>query len=67
MSYAQTAVPLPDFPGFDEASTLLVAGTTAKLMLTEASALQSGEAVLIPAATGGVGSFLAAIASAKGS
>lgn len=62
LSYAQTVVPLPDFLGFDEASTLLVAGTTAKLMLTEASALQTGEAVLIPAATGGVGSFALQIA-----
>ena len=57
VSYAATAMPMPEGLSFDAASTLLIAGSTAKLILTEAARLQSGESILIPAATGGVGSF----------
>lgn len=66
LSYAQTAVPMPDALGFHAASTLLVAGTTAQLILTRAASLQAGESVLIPAATGGVGSFAVQIAKSLG-
>lgn len=62
VSYAQTAIPIPEGMSFDQASVCLVAGTTAKLVLTEAARLRPGESVLIPAATGGVGSFAVAIA-----
>ena len=56
-SYAQTAVPLPPGMPVDTASVLLIAGSTAKLMLRQVARLQRGESVLIQAATGGVGSF----------
>lgn len=62
VSYAPTAVPIPDGMSFDQASVCLVAGATAKLVLTEAARLRAGETVLVPAATGGVGSFAVAIA-----
>jgi NADPH2:quinone reductase len=66
LSYAQTAVPLPDGLGFDEASTLLVAGTTAGLILSQAAVLRPGESILVPSAAGGVGSFLVQMAKAAG-
>jgi NADPH:quinone reductase len=66
VSYAETAVPLPDALGFDAASTILVAGTTARLILTHAVMLKAGETVLIPAATGGVGTFALQIARHMG-
>ncbi|MBC8068121.1 MAG: zinc-binding dehydrogenase [Deltaproteobacteria bacterium] len=56
-SFAQTAVPIPNGLSADAASTLLVAGSTAKIILRDVARLQPGESVLIPAATGGVGSF----------
>ena len=66
VAYAATAVPLPAALGFDAASVLLVAGSTAKVMLTHAARLQPGESVLIPAATGGVGSFAVQLAKRRG-
>ena len=63
---AQTVVPLPDGLGFDLASTLLVAGTTAQLLLSRATALATGESILVPAAAGGVGSFAVQMARAIG-
>lgn len=66
VSYAQTAVPIPDGLSTEAASTLLVAGSTAKLMLRDTARLQQGESILIPAATGGVGSFAVQIAKRAG-
>jgi NADPH:quinone reductase-like Zn-dependent oxidoreductase len=62
VSYAPTAAPVPEGLSLDGASVLLVAGSTAKLMLREAARLAPGERVLIPAATGGVGSFAVQLA-----
>jgi NADPH2:quinone reductase len=62
LSYAPTAIPVPPGLDLDVASVLTIAGSTAKLMLTQAARLQPGESVLIPAATGGVGSFAVSIA-----
>lgn len=62
VSYVSTAIPMPDGLSFDAASVLMVAGTTAKVMLTQTARLRAGESVLIPAATGGVGSFALQIA-----
>jgi len=64
--FASTAIPIPEAMGFDEASVLIVAGATAKIMLTHTARLQPGESVLIPAATGGVGSFALQIAQSIG-
>ena len=66
VSYAQTAIPLPEGMSVDLASVLMVAGTTAKLLLTRTTHLAAGESVLIPAATGGVGSYAIQIARQLG-
>jgi NADPH2:quinone reductase len=66
VSYAPSVVPMPPGLSHDVASVLTVAGATAKIMLTHAARLQTGETVLIPAATGGVGSFALQIAKQLG-
>ena len=66
LAYAPTAIPFPDPLGFDAASVLLVAGATAEVLLTRTAHLRKGESVLIPAATGGVGSFAVQIAKRIG-
>lgn len=50
----------------DRCCGLTVAGTTALLLLREAARLQPGDAVLVPAAAGGVGSFLVQLARMSG-
>jgi NADPH:quinone reductase-like Zn-dependent oxidoreductase len=62
LSYAQTAVPIPNGLSLEVAAVLLVAGSTAKIMLREVARIQQGESVLIQAATGGVGSFAVQLA-----
>lgn len=66
LAYASAAIPIPDGLGYDEASILTVAGATAKIMLTHTARLQPGESLLVPAATGGVGSFAIQIAKQLG-
>lgn len=66
VSYASTAIPMPEGLSFDAASVLMVAGSTAKMMLTHAARLQAGESILVPAATGGVGSFTLQMARQMG-
>ncbi len=66
LSYAQTAVPFPKELPIDAASVLLIAGSTAKLMLRDVAHLRRGESVLIQAATGGVGSFAVQMAKRLG-
>ncbi len=66
LSYARTVAPIPAGLSFDVASVLLVAGTTAKLILRDVARLAPGETVLVPAATGGVGSFALQIARRRG-
>jgi NADPH:quinone reductase-like Zn-dependent oxidoreductase len=66
ISYAMTAVPIPDEMSSVVASTLMIAGCTASLMLSQAARLVEGESVLVPAATGGVGSFAVQIARRMG-
>lgn len=65
-AYAFTAFPIPEGLSFDQASIFMIAGATAKLMLTQTARLAPGERVLIPAATGGVGSFALQIAQQLG-
>lgn len=57
LCYAPMTIPIPDGLSLDVAAVLLVAGSTAKIILQEAARLQRGESILVPAATGGVGSF----------
>jgi NADPH2:quinone reductase len=66
LSYASTAIPVPAGLSLDQASVFLVAGSTAKVMLQESARLRAGESVLVPAATGGVGSFALQIARQLG-
>jgi NADPH:quinone reductase-like Zn-dependent oxidoreductase len=66
VAYATTAIPIPEDLSFDAASVLTVAGATAKIMLTRTARLQAGESLLVPAATGGVGSFALQIARQLG-
>lgn len=66
VSYAQTAIPIPSGLELDVAAVLLVAGATAKLLLSQAAALQTGQSLLVPAATGGVGSFTLQLARRLG-
>lgn len=63
---AETAIPVPEGVTADQASTLVVAGVTPMLMLTEASTVGPGSTVLVQAAGGGVGGFAVAIARALG-
>ncbi len=66
VAYASSVIPIPAELSFDAASVLLIAGSTAKVMLTQTARLQPGESLLIPAATGGVGSFAIQIAKQIG-
>jgi NADPH:quinone reductase-like Zn-dependent oxidoreductase len=66
LAYAPTVAPIPTGLSMDVASVLLVAGTTAKLLLGEAARFVEGETVLIPAASGGVGSYLVQMARRMG-
>lgn len=50
----------------EEASTLIVAGSTAMLTLKQAGRVQPGDAVLIHGAAGGVGGFAVQLAKALG-
>ncbi len=62
VAYAATASPIPEGVPTDVASVLTVAGLTARLMLTEVARLTAGDAIFVPAATGGVGSFAVSMA-----
>lgn len=71
--YAQFAVAnapqvIPTPPGLsaDVASALVIAGSTAVLILKEAARLQAGESVLVQGAAGGVGSYLVQLAKRFG-
>ena len=66
LAHAERVVPIPDGVSEDEASTVLVAGTTALLMLRSAARLQPGESVLVPGAAGGVGSYAVQLARLHG-
>lgn len=62
LAYAAQVTPLPPGLDADRASVLLVAGTTAVLLLRQAARLVPGERVLVPAAAGAVGSYLVQLA-----
>jgi len=63
---ASGVIPIPPGMNFDMATSLIVAGSTATLLLTEVTQLQPGESVLVPAATGGVGTYAIQIAKLLG-
>ncbi|CAA9588569.1 MAG: hypothetical protein AVDCRST_MAG86-4145 [uncultured Truepera sp.] len=62
LANATGVIPIPPDLSPDVAASLVVAGSTAVLLLTEAAGLQPGESVLIPAAAGGVGTYVVQIA-----
>jgi NADPH:quinone reductase-like Zn-dependent oxidoreductase len=66
VGYAATFGPVPTGMTSDVASILLIAGSTAHLALSQAARLAPGESVLVPSATGGVGSFLVGLARRMG-
>lgn len=66
LAQAPQVIPLPAGMPSEVACGLLIAGTTATLLLTEAARLQRGESVFIPAAAGGVGSLLVQLAKHLG-
>ncbi len=63
---AASVIPIPPGLSPDVAAGLVVAGSTATLLLTEVAHLQPGENVLIPAAAGGVGSYAVQLAKLLG-
>ncbi len=65
-AYAPQVAPIPPGISFDVASAIMVAGTTALLVLKQSARLQAGESVLIPAASGAVGQYAIQIAKALG-
>lgn len=66
LAYASQVGPRPPTIDPDRASGLTVAGATAMLLLREAARLQPDESVLVPAAAGGVGSFVVQLARRLG-
>lgn len=62
LAYSPQVMPLPPGLDADRASSVVVAGTTAMLLLHQAGRLQPGESVLVPAATGAVGHWLVQLA-----
>jgi NADPH:quinone reductase len=63
---ATQVIPLPPQLEFAPATALFAQGLTAQLLLADAAHVQPGEAVLITAAAGGVGSLLVQLAKLHG-
>lgn len=63
---AQQVIPIPDGISADEASGIVIAGSTAMLTLTDQAGLAGGESVLIGGAGGGVGTYAIQIAKSLG-
>ncbi len=63
---ASQVIPIPPSLNKDEASSLIVAGATAMLIVREVAKLQPHESILIPGAGGGVGSYAVQIAKLLG-
>ena len=63
---ATLVIPIPPSLSTDEASSLIVAGATAMLIVREVANLQAHESILIPGAGGGVGSYTVQIAKLLG-
>ena len=59
-------IPIPEGPTPDEAAGILIAGSTALLMLTRQANLSAGESILIGGAGGGVGTYAIQIAKSLG-
>lgn len=66
LANAPSVIPIPPGLSSDQAAGVVIAGTTATLLLTATANLQPGQSVLIPAAAGGVGSYAVQIAKLLG-
>ena len=66
LANAPGVIPIPPGLSSDVASGLVIAGSTAVLILKEAARLQAGESVLVQGAAGGVGSYAVQIAKLLG-
>lgn len=66
LANAPQVIPIPPGVSADVASGLVVAGSTAVLILRESARLQPGETVLVPGAAGGVGGYAVQIAKLLG-
>jgi len=66
LANASGVIPIPPGLGADVASGLVIAGSTAVLVLKEAARLQAGESVLVQGAAGGVGSYAVQVAKLLG-
>ena len=66
LANAAQVIPIPPSLSMDEASSLVVAGATAMLIVKEVAHLQAGETILIPGAGGGVGGYAVQIAKLLG-
>lgn len=63
---AQQVIPIPAGLTADEAAGIVIAGSTAMLILTDQARLTEGESVLIGGAGGGVGTYAIQIAKSLG-
>ncbi len=59
-------IPLPDDIGFETAAAVLLQGLTAQYLVRDSYRVRAGDAVLVHAAAGGVGSLLVQIAALLG-
>jgi NADPH:quinone reductase-like Zn-dependent oxidoreductase len=66
VAYAGSVVPIPAGLDDDTAAGVVVAGLTAVLLLDAAARMEPGDAVLVPAAAGGVGGYAVQIAKLLG-
>ena len=66
LANAAQVIPIPPSLSMDEASSLVIAGVTAMLIVKEVAHLQAGETILIPGAGGGVGGYAIQIAKLLG-
>jgi NADPH:quinone reductase-like Zn-dependent oxidoreductase len=62
LAYAPQVTPLPPGLDADRASVLIVAGATAALILRQVARLRAGQSILVPAASGAVGSYAVQLA-----
>ena len=63
---ASGVIPVPPGLTASQAAGLVVAGTTAALVLDEVAGLSENQTVLVPAAAGGVGTFAVQLAKTRG-
>lgn len=63
---ANKVVPIPPGVDIDIAASLMSAGVAATLLVTESAKLMPGESIFVPAAGGGMGSYVVQIAKAVG-